>query len=75
MAEKRLDLTGKVCPFCVLSVQKESEKLSQGDILIITCDHPPAAQESIPLYCRNNGMEVASKKISSGLWQIRCTKT
>ena len=74
MTEKKLDLTGKVCPFCLLAVQKESKKLGKGDSLVVTCDHPPAAQESIPQYCRDNGMEIASKKIASGLWEIRCVK-
>ena len=74
MTDKKLDLTGKVCPFCLLAVQKESKKLAAGDTLVVTCDHPPAAQESIPQYCRDNRMNCMTKKIGSGLWEIRCTK-
>ncbi len=74
MTEKKLDLTGKVCPFCLLSVQKESKNLKMGDTLVITCDHPPAAQESIPQYCKDNGMDVSTTKIGSGIWELRCTK-
>lgn len=75
MTEKKLDLTGKVCPFCLLAVQKESKKLNAGDLLIVTCDHPPAAQDSIPQYCRDNGMDVSTKKIGSGIWELQCRKT
>ena len=74
MATKNLDITGKVCPFCLLSVQKESKNLKKGDTLLITCDHPPAAQDSIPQYCKDNGMDVSTTKIGSGIWELRCTK-
>ena len=73
--EKKLDLTGKVCPFCLLAVQKEGRNLSKGDTLVITCDHPPAVHDSIPQYCHDNGMSVMTTKTGSGIWELRCTKT
>lgn len=75
MTEKKLDLTGKVCPFCLLAVQRESQKLSRGDVLTITCDHPPAVHDSIPQYCRDNGISITTKKTGPGIWEIVCTKT
>jgi TusA-related sulfurtransferase len=70
MTRKTLDLTGKVCPYCLLAVQKESNKMNPSDELVITCDHPPAATESIPLFARDSGFEIESKKVTSGLWEI-----
>ena len=47
----KLDITGKVCPFCLLAVDKELKKLPSGAELVVVCDHAPAATASIPEYC------------------------
>jgi TusA-related sulfurtransferase len=74
MTIKNLDITGKVCPYCLLAVQKVVAKLNPSDDLIILCDHPSAATTSIPQFAEDNGMAIKTKKISSGLWEIRLTK-
>ena len=74
MTTTKLDITGKVCPYCLLSVQKAAAGLSNGDELIITCDHPPAATTTIPQFAKENGLAVSSRKIESGLWEIVLTK-
>jgi TusA-related sulfurtransferase len=74
MATKNLDITGKVCPYCLLAVQKATSGLTKGDDLIITCDHPPAATTTIPQFAEENGMTVSSRKIASGLWELNLRK-
>lgn len=74
MATIKLDITGKVCPYCLLAVQKAASGLKVSDELILTCDHPPAATTTIPQFALDNGMAFESKKISSGLWELRLTK-
>jgi TusA-related sulfurtransferase len=74
MTTKNLDITGKVCPYCLLAVQKAAAALNPSDALVITCDHPPAATTTIPQFAQDAGMAIRSKKISSGLWEIRLTK-
>ena len=74
MATKNLDITGKVCPYCVLAVQKVVTGLIPGDELVVTCDHPSAATSSIPQFAQDNGMACDVKKTSPGLWEIRLTK-
>jgi TusA-related sulfurtransferase len=74
MTKKTLDITGKVCPYCLLVVQKEAKALKPSDELVITCDHPPAATTSIPQFAKDAGMNIDLKKISSGMWEIRLTK-
>jgi TusA-related sulfurtransferase len=71
---KNLDITGKVCPYCLLAVQKAAAALNPSDELVITCDHPSAATTSIPRFAEDTGMAIQSKKLSSGLWEIRLTK-
>ena len=74
MATKKLDITGKVCPYCLLAVQKSTAGLEKGDELIVTCDHPPAAANTIPQYAQDNGMTIESRKVGSGLWELKLTK-
>ena len=74
MTTKTLDITGKVCPYCTIAVQKAVTGLMPGDELVVTCDHPSAATSSIPQFARDTGMAIESKKISSGLWEICLTK-
>ena len=74
MVTINLDITGKVCPYCLLMVQKQVNALNPLDELVITCDHPPAATISIPQFARDNGMEIDTKKIASGVWEIRLTR-
>jgi TusA-related sulfurtransferase len=74
MVKKTLDITGKVCPYCLLVVQKEVKVLGPSDELVIICDHPPAATASIPQFAQDNGMKIDSKKVASGVWEIRLTK-
>ena len=74
MTTKNLDITGKVCPYCVLAIQKSVTDLKPGDELVVTCDHPSAATSSIPQFAQNAGFALESKKVSSGLWELRLTK-
>ena len=74
MATKNLDITGKVCPYSLLAVQKASASLQKGDELRVSCDHPPAATTTIPKFAEDNGMTCSVTKAGPGLWEIRLTK-
>lgn len=70
----KLDITGKVCPFCLLSVDKELKKLPSGAELVVVCDHTPAATASIPEYCGDRNFGCNVRLIENGLWEITITK-
>jgi TusA-related sulfurtransferase len=72
--KKTLNITGKVCPYCVLAVQKETTTMKPGDELVVISDHPPAATTSIPQFALDNGMEVGTKKTAPGIWEITLAK-
>jgi TusA-related sulfurtransferase len=74
MTVKMLDITGKVCPYCTLAVQKAMADVKPGDELVVSCDHPSAATGSIPQFAQDTGLAFESKKVSPGLWEIRLTK-
>lgn len=75
MATRTLDITGKVCPYCVLAIQKELPSLKPSDNLVVLCDHPSAATSSIPQFAALSGMTVATRKVESGLWELTLTKS
>ena len=70
MTIKRLDITGPVSPWCLLSVQKKAKALLPSDELIIICDTIPAATTLIPRIAREEGLTVESHRISPHLWEI-----
>jgi TusA-related sulfurtransferase len=74
MTTKTLDITGKVCPYCVLAVQKGVAAMAPADTLVVICDHPSAATSSIPQFASDNGMVVASRKTGPGMWEISLIK-
>ncbi|MDV0443634.1 sulfurtransferase TusA family protein [Methanorbis rubei] len=74
MTEK-LDITGKVCPFCVLSVDQKLKTMQTGDTLTVLCDHGSAATGSIPEYAEMKGWKSSVKLIEHGLWEIIITKS
>ncbi|MHA1521816.1 MAG: sulfurtransferase TusA family protein [Promethearchaeota archaeon] len=74
MTEHELDITGKVCPFCLLIVKKELVKLEPMDELIVKCDHPPAAKDSIPYAMIKAEYPFIVKELKPGLWELRIQK-
>ena len=71
MTETELDITGKICPYCLLIVKKEIKKLSSGDVLIVKTDHPPAATDTIPYNMKKEGNPIETIKLEPGLWKLR----
>jgi TusA-related sulfurtransferase len=74
MTQKRLDITGTVSPYCLLTVQRKAKSLLPSDELIITCDTIPAATTIIPRIGRDMGLIVDSHQISTSLWEITLRK-
>ena len=74
MTKQTLDITGVVCPFCVLRVKSAMDTLPAGDELLVISDHPPAAKDSIPAFSSMNGWKCTVHDAGSGLWELTITK-
>jgi TusA-related sulfurtransferase len=74
MATIELDITGQGCPYALLITKKQLTKLASGDVLVVKCDHPPAARENIPAAMRELGYPLESTILSPGLWELKITK-
>lgn len=71
-----LDVQGRVCPYPIVSIKKEMEKLPKGAVLKILCDSPEAVEDSIPRYCEKRGYQLEAVKIEDkGYWEIFIQKT
>jgi TusA-related sulfurtransferase len=74
MVQYKLDILGKVCPYCLLAVRNSIKKLSSGDSLVVMSDHPPAATDTIPRDMKKKQNKVSLKKLEPGIWEITITK-
>jgi tRNA 2-thiouridine synthesizing protein A len=74
MGEFQLDITGKICPFCLLLVKKKLATLGLGDVLTVKCDHPPAATDTIPYAMEKAGYPTQSRLLEPGVWELRIKK-
>jgi TusA-related sulfurtransferase len=70
MTIKRLDITGPVSAYCILTVEKKAKALLPSDELIITCDNIPAVTTQIPRIARYEGLVMESHRRSDGIWEI-----
>ncbi len=75
MSDYELDITGKVCPFCLLLVKKQLARINSGDILHVLCDHLPAATDTIPFNMQKMNYPIESEEIEPGLWKLHITKS
>jgi len=75
MTRKRLDISGKMSPYCLRVVAKEAKALRQSGELFITCDNFPAITTSIPRIAHDEGLSMAIARSSEGYWEIRLTRS
>ena len=70
-----LDVLGRVCPYPIVLIKKEMEKLPGGAILKVLCDSQSTAEEVIPRYCEKHGYPFESVKIEDeGQWELYIQK-
>jgi len=70
-----LDVLGRVCPYPIVLIKKEMEKLPGGAILKVLCDSQSTAEEVIPRYCEKHGYSFQSVKIEDeGQWELYIQK-
>jgi tRNA 2-thiouridine synthesizing protein A len=69
-----LDVLGESCPYPQLYTKKRLEKMSTGSVLEVITDHPPAAEETIPGYCKDMKYPFVVKK-EGAVYKIIVRKT
>ena len=74
MTNHELSVLGEVCPFCLMILRRELKKLPSGDTLVVTVDHPPAADVNFPEYLKKEGHPYEKVLLEPGVWQFTITK-
>lgn len=70
-----LDVLGRVCPYPLVFTKKAMEKLPSGAVLMVICDAPAAAEDTIPRYCEKQGFGFQAVKLEDkGYWEIYIKK-
>jgi tRNA 2-thiouridine synthesizing protein A len=70
-----LDVLGRVCPYPIVLIKKEMEKLPTGAILKVLSDSESTAEEAVPRYCEKHGYPFESVKLQDeGQWEIYIQK-
>jgi tRNA 2-thiouridine synthesizing protein A len=70
-----LDVLGRVCPYPIVLIKKEMEKIRSGAIIKVLCDSQSTAEEVIPHYCEKHGYLFESIKIEDeGQWELYIQK-
>ncbi len=66
-----LDVQGMSCPYPIILVKKEMQKLPKGSILRVLCDSQSTAEEVIPRYCEKLGHILESvRSETEGQWEL-----
>ncbi len=74
MKEYTLDCFGEACPIPLVKTQKQMEKMSVGDVVIVQIDHS-CAMKNVPEWARKEGHNVEIEEIGDGEWEIIIEKT
>jgi tRNA 2-thiouridine synthesizing protein A len=71
-----LDVQGMACPYPIVLVKKEMEKLPGGAVLKVLCDSAETAEQVIPRYCEKHGYPFESLRFEDkGYWEFFIRKT
>ncbi len=71
-----IDVLGRACPYPIVLIKKEMEKLPSGGVLKILCDSQSTVEEVIPHYCEKKGYQYKAVKLENvGYWGCYIQKT
>ncbi len=74
--DQSIDICGKICPYTLIETRDSLKRLSKGQILEVLCDYEPAAENTIPNFCRNKGCPFEVEVVKGGkLWRIKIEKS
>ncbi len=69
-AERKLDLTGQICPWPVINTMRELRKMESGETLEVLFDHAPSLQ-NIPEAAKRDGHQILNTQpLGDGIFRI-----
>lgn len=73
--DKTIDIRGQICPYTLIETRDAIKGLTKGQILEVICDYAPAAQETIPNFCRKKGYPLNVEPDGEATWRLQITRT
>ncbi len=71
-----LDVQGRACPYPIVLIKKQMEKLPGGAVLKILCDSPATVEEVIPRYCEKHRYQFEVVRLEDkGYWELYILKS
>jgi tRNA 2-thiouridine synthesizing protein A len=72
--DKTVDIHGKICPYTLIETRDAVKTLASGQLLEVLVDHPPAATETIPNFCRKKGYPYEVIDLGDKLFRVLIQK-
>lgn len=69
-----IDISGKTCPYTLIETRDSLKQLTKGQVLEVLCDYGPAAENTIPNFCKNKGYSFEVTNDEENLWKIKIEK-
>jgi tRNA 2-thiouridine synthesizing protein A len=74
--KETLDVLGRACPYPIVLIKKEMEKLQSGEILKILSDSLATVEDAVPRYCEKQRYPLEIVKLEDkGYWELYIQKT
>lgn len=73
--DQNIDIRGKICPYTLIETRDSLKQLTKGQVLEVLCDYEPAAENTIPNFCRNKGYTFEVLNEEENLWKIKIEKS
>ncbi len=75
MADKTIDIRGKICPYTLIETRDALKSMMKGQVLEVLCDNEPAATTTIPNFCQKKGYPLQVFEDGVQQWRLVIEKT
>lgn len=72
--DKKIDISGKICPYTVMETRDMLKTMDSGEVLEVISDYKPAAVESIPNFCQKKNYPVEVIENGNGTYRLLIKK-
>ena len=69
-AQRKLDLTGQICPWPVINTMRELKRMNAGEVVEVLIYHAPSVQ-NIPEAAKRDGHQIVNTEpLGDGIFRI-----
>ena len=66
---KKIDCLGEICPIPILALQKEMQKIKEGETVMLVTDHSCSCR-AVEEFCGQFGLACSQDEVMNGVWEI-----